>query len=151
MRRFRFRLAPVLRLRAQLERVARRDLAAALSSLATLDQQFEAASQGLRDCAEQAAHAGPVGALSKAFEDGLRRHQWRLQERRQQAQRAAEAARAQFAQRAADRKALARLRDQQLAAWRAEAQRVEQADADEITVMARGAGERTGRAQGALH
>lgn len=151
MRRFRFRLAPVLRLRAQLERAARRDLAAALSSLATLDQQFEAATQGLRDCAEQAVQAGPVGALSKAFEDGLRRHQWRLQQRREQAQKAADAARAQFVQRAADRKALARLRDQQHTAWRAEAQRVEQAEADEITVMARGATASAGRAEGALH
>lgn len=151
MRRFRFRLAPVLRLRAQLERAARRDLATALSSLATLDQQFEAATQGLRDCAEQAVQAGPVGALSKAFEDGLRRHQWRLQQRREQAQKAADAARAQFVQRAADRKALARLRDQQHTAWRAEAQRVEQAEADEISVMARGAAASAGRAEGALH
>ena len=150
MRRFRFRLAPVLRLRAQLERVARRDLAAALAALATVDQQHEAATQGLRDCAEQAVQKGPVGALSKAFEDGLRRHVWRLQERRQQAQQAADAARAQFVQRAADRKALARLRDQQHTAWRAEAQRAEQADADEITVMARGAGAQASRAQGAL-
>jgi len=87
MRRFRFRLAPVLRLRAQLERAARRELATAMTALSTLDQQLAAAAQGLRDCAEQAAMPGAVGALSKALEDGLRRHQWRVQKQQQEAQK----------------------------------------------------------------
>lgn len=150
MRRFRFRLAPVLRLRAQLERTARRELATAMTALSTLDQQLAAAAQGLRDCAEQSALPGAVGALSKALEDGLRRHQWRLQKKQQEAQKRVDVARGEYAQRARDLKALQKLREQQKTAWRVEALRVEQAELDEIAALARGAKAAQANEEGAL-
>lgn len=150
MRRFRFRLAPVLRLRAQLERNARRELATAMTALSTIDQQLAAAAAGLRDCAEQAVQPGAVGALSKALEDGLRRHQWRLHKRQQDAQKKVDVARGEYAQRARDLKALQKLREQQHGAWRAETQRAEQAELDEIAALARGAKAAQGIEEGAV-
>jgi len=137
MRRFRFRLAPVLRLRAQLERTARRELATAMGAMATVDQKLAAAAAGLRDCADQASRADGVGQLAKGLEQGLRRHHWRLQKQRAEAQQRLDVVRADYTQKARDLKALQKLRDQQREAWRLEAQRAEQAELDELAAMAR--------------
>ena len=137
MRRFRFRLAPVLRLRAQLERTARRELATAMGTLASVDQKLAAAAAGLRDCAEQASRAHGVGQLAKGLEQGLRRHHWRLQKQRQEAQQRLDVVRTDYTQKARDLKALQKLRDQQREAWRLETQRAEQAELDELAAMAR--------------
>jgi flagellar export protein FliJ len=139
MRRFRFRLSPLLRLRAQYERTARRELAAAMAAVNALDAQIAAAAAGLRDCADQAARPDAIGGLAKALEAGLRRHHWRLTQQLQKAQQRLEAVRADYAQKAKDLKALERLRDQQRAAWREQAQRAEQMELEEIAAMARGA------------
>ncbi|MFN7588829.1 MAG: flagellar export protein FliJ [Planctomycetota bacterium] len=136
MRRFRFRLAPVLRLRAQLERTARRELATAMGTLASVDQKLAAAA-GLRDCADQASRADGVGQLAKGLEQGLRRHHWRLQKQRAEAQQRLDVVRADYTQKARDLKALQKLRDQQREAWRLETQRAEQAELDELAAMAR--------------
>lgn len=137
MRRFRFRLAPVLRLRAQLERTARRELATAMGTLASVDQKLAAAAAGLRDCAEQASRADGVGQLAKGLEQGLRRHHWRLQKQRVEAQQRLDVVRADYTQKARDLKTLQKLRDQQREAWRLDAQRAEQAELDELAAMAR--------------
>jgi flagellar export protein FliJ len=137
MRRFRFRLAPVLRLRAQLERTARRELATAMGTLASVDQKLAAAAAGLRDCADQASRADGVGQLAKGLEQGLRRHHWRLQKQRVEAQQRLDVVRADYTQKARDLKALQKLRDQQREAWRLETQRAEQAELDELAAMAR--------------
>jgi flagellar export protein FliJ len=137
MRRFRFRLSPVLRLRAQLERTSRRELATALGGLASVEQRLAAAAQGLRECAEQGARPDAVGQLAKQLENGLRRHQWRLQRQRLEASKQVEAARADYAQRARDKKALQALRDQQCEQWRVAAARAEQAELDELASLAR--------------
>jgi flagellar export protein FliJ len=137
MRRFRFRLAPVLRLRAQLERTARRELATAMGTVASVDQKLAAAAAGLRDCADQASRADGVGQLAKGLEQGLRRHHWRLQKQRVEAQQRLDAVRADYTQKARDLKALQKLRDQQREAWRLETQRAEQAELDELAAMAR--------------
>jgi flagellar export protein FliJ len=137
MRRFRFRLAPVLRLRAQLERTARRELATAMGTLASVDQKLAAAAAGLRDCAEQASRADGVGQLAKGLEQGLRRHHWRLQKQRQEAQQRLDVVRTDYTQKARDLKTLQKLRDQQREAWRLDAQRAEQAELDELAAMAR--------------
>ncbi|MFN8825080.1 MAG: flagellar export protein FliJ [Planctomycetota bacterium] len=137
MRRFRFRLAPVLRLRAQLERTARRELATAMGTLASVDQKLAAAAAGLRDCADQASRADGVGQLAKGLEQGLRRHHWRLQKQRAEAQQRLDVVRADYTQKARDLKALQKLRDQQREAWRLETQRAEQAELDELAAMAR--------------
>lgn len=139
MRRFRFRLSPVLRLRAQLERTARRELAVAMGALAAVDQKLAAAVQGLRDCAEQAARPDAVGQLAKGLENGLRRHQWRLQKQQKEAQQRLDVVRADYAQKQKDLRTLQKLRDQQREQWRLAVQRAEQAELDELAAMARGA------------
>lgn len=137
MRRFRFRLAPLLRLRTQLERGARRDLAVAVADVAAFDQRLAAADRGLADCAAQAAGEGPVGRLARALETGLRRHQWRLRQGQQAAQRQLDLARAEFAGRARDARALRQVRDQRQADWRLAAARAEQRELDELASLGR--------------
>jgi flagellar export protein FliJ len=137
MRRFRFRLAPLLRLRTQFERASRRELAVAMGGLAAVDQKLAAAAQGLRECADQGARPDAVGQLAKQLENGLRRHQWRLQQQQRAAQQQVDVARTDYAARARDLKALQVLRDQQRATWRLAATRAEQAELDELTTLAR--------------
>lgn len=139
MRRFRFRLAPVLRLRAQLERTARRELATAMGAMAAVDQKLLAAAAGLRDCADQASRADGVGRMAKGLEQGLRRHHWRLQKQRQEAQQRLDVVRADYTQKARDLKTLQKLRDQQREEWRLSVQRAEQAELDELAALARSA------------
>lgn len=138
MRRFRFRLASLLRLRSQIERSARKELAAAMADVNTIDQQIGAAAQGLADCADQAARTDSVGHLARALEAGLRRHQWRLVRQRKQAEQKLEAVRVEYTQKARELKTLQRLRDQEHTEWKQEAQRAEQAEIDEIAVLTRG-------------
>jgi flagellar export protein FliJ len=148
MRRFRFRLAPLLRVRAQLERTSRRELANALGALATVEQKLAAAANGLRECADQGARPDAVGQLAKQLESGLRRHQWRLQQQRQKANAQVEVARVEHAQRARETKALQTVRDQQREQWRVAASRAEQAELDELASLARAAAAATGATMG---
>jgi flagellar export protein FliJ len=132
MRRFRFRLSPLLRLRSQHERIARRELAAATSAISAIDQKLAAAAQGLADCGAQAPASGPVGRLARALETGLRRHQWRLQTQQRLAQQRLDAVRAEYVQRARDLKTLKNLRDKRREEWLLEARKVEQAELEEL-------------------
>ena len=139
MRRFRFRLLPLLRLRAQYERTARRELATAMAAVSAIDQKLAAAKQGLRDCEDQAARTDAIGQLAKGLENGLRRHQWRLQKQLTEAQQRLDAVRIDYAQKAKDLRALQRLREQKHVEWRAETQRAEQAELEELAALARSA------------
>ena len=100
MRRFRFRLDSLLRVRSQVERTARKALAVAMAEVHTFDQQLEAASRGLADCEAQAARADSVGHLARGLEDGLRRHRWRLTRQREQAEQRLEAVRVDYTEKA---------------------------------------------------
>lgn len=139
MRRFRFRLDPLLRVRAQLERSARRELAQASAVLNQVEQRLAAAAQGVRDCAEQGAAKGPVAQLARALETGLRRHEWRLRTEQKLAQSRLDAVRGEYVQKARDRRVLESLRDQRHDEWRATAQRAEQAELDELARLCRAA------------
>ena len=139
MRRFRFRLAPLLRLRAQFERASRRELAGAMGVVAGIDQKLAAAAQGLRECAEQGARPDAVGQLAKALENGLRRHHWRLQKQLKEAQQRLDVVRADYTQKQKDLRTLQKLRDQQRETWRKDALRAEQAELDELSSLARAA------------
>jgi flagellar export protein FliJ len=141
MRRFRFRMAPLLRLRAQFERSSRRELAAAIGALAAVDQRLAAAAQGLRDCAEQGVRTDAVGQLARSLENGLRRHHWRLSREQRVVQQKVDVARTDYTQKARDLKTLQKLRDQQRAAWQQAAQKAEQAELDDLAALARGARE----------
>lgn len=139
MRRFRFRLAPLLRLRAQFERASRRELAASMGVVAGIDQKLAAAAQGLRECADQGARPDAVGQLAKALENGLRRHHWRLQKQLKEAQQRLDVVRADYTQKQKDLRTLQKLRDQQRETWRQDALRAEQAELDELSSLARAA------------
>ena len=139
MRRFRFRLTPVLRLRAQLERQARRELASAMAVVSAIDQKLAAAEQGLRDCELQSVRTDAVGQLAKALDAGLRRHRWRLQKEQKDAQQRLDVVRADYATKARELKTLQNLRDQKKAAWREEVAQQEQAELDELAATARSA------------
>jgi flagellar export protein FliJ len=140
MRRFRFRLESLLRVRSQVERTARKALAAAMAEVHTFDQQIEAASRGLADCEEQAARADSVGHLARGLEDGLRRHRWRLVRAREQAEQRLEVVRVEYTEKARELKTLQRLRDQEYELWKTETLRAEQAELDELAVLTRGGG-----------
>lgn len=139
MRRFRFRLSPLLRLRAQFERASRRELARAVQAVDAIDQKLAAAAQGLRDCAAEAPRADAVGRLARALEDGLRRHQWRLGRQRHDAQQQLDTVRADYVHKARELRSVQRLREQRHADWRQATQRAEQAELDELAAMARSA------------
>jgi len=137
MRRFRFRLTPLLRLRSQHERIARRELAAAMGAISAIDQRLAAAAQGLADCGAQAPAPGSVGRLARSLETGLRRHQWRLQTQQRLAQQRLDAVRAEYVQRSRELKTLQKLRDQRRAEWLTEVQKNEQAELDELAQASR--------------
>ena len=139
MRRFRFRLTPLLRLRAQFERSARRELATAMAEVSAFDQRLAAAAQGLRDCGEQAASSGPVGQLARSLETGLRRHEWRLRTGLQVAQTRLDAVRVDYVQKARELRTLQKLREQRHAEWRQSTQKAEQAELDELARLLRAA------------
>ena len=138
MRRFRFRLASLLRLRSQIERTARKELAMAMAEVNNFDQQLAAAAQGLADCADQAARTDSVGQLARSMEAGLRRHQWRLIRQRKAAEQKLDAVRVEYTQKARELKTLQRLRHQEHSEWTSEVQRTEQAELDEMALLSRG-------------
>lgn len=137
MRRFRFRLDPVLRLRRQLERSARRELAQSMTQVGGLEQQVAAAAQSRMDCAAEGATPGAVGQFARALELGLRRHEWRLQGELQQASKRLETVRGAYVQKARDLNALKNLREQRRDEWRRAAQQAEQAELDALASMLR--------------
>jgi flagellar FliJ protein len=137
MRRFRFRLAPLLRLRSQLERNARRELAKAVAEVSVFDQRLAAVAQGLKDCGDQAAGTGAVGQLARSLEIGLRRHQWRLRTEQQKAQKKLDVARAEFVVKSRELRTLQQLRDKRHDEWRQEVQKREQGEIDELASLGR--------------
>mgnify|MGYP002624388475 CR=1 FL=1 len=137
MRRFRFRLESVLRLRSQLERVAKQELAKAMAEVNGFERKLEAADLGLRECADQSARPDAVGGFARALETGLRRHRWRLSRQKRAAEQQLEVVRAGYARRARDKKALQRLRTDAHDAWRREATQREQAELDELATRLR--------------
>ena len=139
MRRFRFRLASVMRLRSQIERSARKDLAAAMADVNVLDQQLRAAEQGLLEFGDQAVRTDATGDLARALESGLRRHKWRLVQQRRVAEQRLEKVRIDYTGKARELKTLQRLRDQQYETWRTEVLREEQAELDELATLTHGA------------
>ncbi|MFK7739084.1 MAG: flagellar export protein FliJ [Planctomycetota bacterium] len=138
MKRFRFRLASLLRLRSQVERSARRELAIAMAEVHGFEQKLEAVARGLAESAEQAARTDAVGQLARSLEVGLRRHQWRLKEQRRGAEQKLDRARGAYATKARELSTLRNLRDKEHEAWRQETLREEQAELDELAMLSRG-------------
>lgn len=139
MRRFRFPLQTVLRLREQHERAARRQLATALQAAALVDQRLANVGQGLRDCQDQARGVDAAAALARSLEQGLRRYQWRLLRDKRAADAAAEAARAQYLERRVELATMQKLRDRSYDSWQQAARAAEQAELDELARLGRAA------------
>lgn len=139
MRRFRFRLEPLLRLREQVERQARSELATAVGLVNQLTQQVEASKQGVQECADQGALHGPVGQLARSLELSLRRQQWRATKRLQAAEATLATAQASYGKCARELRTVERLAEQRQEAWRLECSKAEQAELDELAALRRNA------------
>lgn len=137
MRRFRFRLDPLLRLRSQLERVARRELARATAALHEVDQQLLATAHGRQEFAEAAALGGATGELARALEAGMLRNEMRLLTRQRKAAKELETVRIDYLQKAREKGALEKLRESRHEEWQSEAQSVEQEELDELARLMR--------------
>ncbi len=137
MRRFRFRLDPLLRVRTQFERAARRDLATAMAEVDRVEQLQRTAAQGVAEFADQAAGNDAVGFLARRLEVSLRQRQWRLAREMAAAEGRLGKARNDYAQRARDLRVLQQLREHKRTEWRIEAARAEQAELDELSQLGR--------------
>lgn len=126
MRRFRFPLAKIERLRSHRERMARRDLAERLAVLTAVDEEISIVDANLAVCLRD---GGPLG---EAMADGLSRRRRELEEARKRAAEEVDRTRANWLARRRERMALARLRERRFAEWRAEADRRERAIMDEV-------------------
>lgn len=131
--RFRFRLAPLLRLRSQLERVSRRDLAAAIGQVAGVEHRLAVAAEGLRQCGDQAAGADAPALLARALEQGLQRHRLRLQQELSAAQARLHRAQAEWSEVRRDRRMLEQLQERRRLEWQLTADRSEQRELEELS------------------
>ncbi|MFO1078597.1 MAG: flagellar export protein FliJ [Planctomycetota bacterium] len=132
VRRFHFRLLPLLRLRSQLERQARRELAGATTVLQEVDRQLQAAAAGRRDFAERAAQGGSEATLARALADGLAARELRLLAQQRRAIVQFDAARSTWLGRARDHGTVKKLEERRRAEWRAGVAAAEQAEIDEL-------------------
>ena len=138
MRRFRFRLDGLLRLRSQLERAARRQLAVATADVATVEQRMEAAVRGLQDCEQQARGSGSVAMLARAMADGLVRHRHRLTNELRGAEARLDRARTDWLQSRRDHQVIEKLRQRRHQEWRQEQARDEQHELEELAQLRSG-------------
>jgi flagellar export protein FliJ len=141
MRRFRFPLQTVLRLREQSERTARRQLAEAMQAAAVIDQRLANVGQGLRDCQDQGRGANATAALARSLEDGLRRYQWRLLQEKQRADTVAANARTYYVERRVELATMQKLRERSYGEWQRAALGAEQQELDELSRLGRAARE----------
>jgi flagellar export protein FliJ len=147
MRRFRFRLAGLLRLRSQFERQARIALASAIGDLARVEQAIASADAGLRECEDQGRGAAAHARLALALGEGLRRHALRLQREQRAAAARLDQARTDWLERRNERDVLQRLRERRREQWSDEALRRGQAELEELARALR-AGEQRGEEGG---
>lgn len=129
MKRFRFPLDQLLRLRRHAERAAQRELAARLAVVNGLEGELANIVSNLAVCEVE---TGAARMLGNAMSQGLRLSEQRVERRLESARAEAEQARAVYAERRRDMKALDDLRERRQEEWRAETMRAEQAELDEI-------------------
>ena len=131
MRRFRFPLDRVLKLRAHSERAARRALAEEMSRMVSLEGVLERVEHNLQVCQDDDS-VHQAAALARALEAGLLRHHRRLEGEIVTAEQHVDAARQTYAEARVDHRAMSNLRSRRFEAWRLDAEREEQAEFDEI-------------------
>lgn len=132
MQRFKFRLSGLLRLRTQLEKVARRSLATAMGSVASVEQRLTIASDGLRECEQLGCTNEPQAPLARALAAGLAKHRHQLQNELRAAEAQLDRARTDWLERRREQRALDLLRERRHAEWRTEQEAKEQRDMEEL-------------------
>lgn len=132
MRKFRFPLQRLLRLREQRERIARRDLAAAMAEVAEIRGRLHVLQRSLQACREEIVADAPSSELAKALENGLLANRKQLNRHMAEADKRAEQCRVAYREQQRDVTALRRLRERRYAAWRTEMERESQAELDEM-------------------
>jgi flagellar export protein FliJ len=132
MRRFRFRLGSLLRLRSQFERAARGTLAVATGDVAAVEQRLLATAESLRQCEEHGRGAGAPAQLARALEQGLARYRLRLQRERSAATARLDRARSDWLDRRREQRTLEMLHERQRALWDDTQQRREQHELEEL-------------------
>lgn len=129
MKRFRFRLEKLERLRHHREKLARRELATRVAALNAVDDELSVIAQNLVVCRDDDRHANSLG---EAVARGLLARQHRLSEHREQLEQAVESAREAYAERRRDFRTLQNLRERAVGAWQVEMRREEQQEMDEV-------------------
>lgn len=129
MKRFRFRLEKLERLRHHREKLARRELAQRIVELSALDDELATVDANLVVCRDDDRSAGSLGA---AIARGLVAVRHRLAGRREKCVARVEAARSAYTERRKDYRTLANLHERARVEWSDEARRVEQREMDEI-------------------
>ena len=129
MKRFRFRLEKLERLRHHREKIARRELASRVAALSAVDEELATVAQNLVVCRDDDRHANSLG---EAMARGLLARQSRLFAKREELEQDVETARQAYAERRRDYKTLQNLRERAVEAWQAETRREEQHEMDEV-------------------
>ena len=132
MGRFQFRLAGLLRLRTQMEKTARRTLAAAMGNVANVEQRMATATIGLAECEQLGCGTDAHAPLARALAQGLARHRLRLQNELRAAHAQLERTRGDWIERRREQRTLDVLRDKQREEWKMERQRAEQHELEEL-------------------
>ncbi len=131
MRRFRFRLDKVLKLRAHWERAARRALAEELSMLGQLEDAIRRIEHNLAVCRDDDS-ASCVAGLARALETGLSRRRGYLTRDIESAERRVDLAQETYRETRIGHRAMSNLRSRRLEAWRSDVEAEAQAEFDEI-------------------
>lgn len=140
MRRFRFPLEGLLRVRRVRERQARRDLADALRSLRESEARCEvvrATVRGAEDAVVRAQTAAELRVWAEVLHARRRALRAAEEDRAQRAQRAEELW-ARFLQLRRERKAVSQVRSRRWQQYQQELARRQQAEADDLALLRRG-------------
>ena len=132
MQRFRFPLQKLLDIRGHRERLARRDMAAAMGGVHELTDRLEVLVANQRVCEEEIAADGPAAQLAVAMEQGFISAGWRVTAELSKAQERVEQFRQVYQQRRIDQRSLGRLRERRWQEWRQEVAKAEQQELDEV-------------------
>lgn len=135
MKRFRFPLARLMRLRAHEERAARRSLADAVAEVARIENRIQGIDGDLTLLdAQDGLQRGGL-ALATALAGGLRGERQQLQVKLVTAAQVLARVRLLYQQKRTDLEALSRLRGRRLDEWRTSVEKEAQAEMDESALV----------------
>ncbi len=132
MQKFRFPLERLLRLRAQQERIARRELARKMTEVGEVESRLTAIEESLQACRSEIGSTTPIAGLARALEVGLLHSRGFALGELRKAEKHLEIARETYREQFRDFTALQRLREKRHAAWLAQTEKESQAELDEM-------------------